>query len=64
MIVYGHSHVPSIVRDGPRMLVNPGSPTWKRRQPYPTVAVARLAPGSVAVEPVELREFAAVGRSG
>ena len=55
MIVYGHSHVPSIVRDGPRMLVNPGSPTWKRRQPYPTVAVAGLAPGSVAVELVELR---------
>jgi putative phosphoesterase len=54
MIVYGHSHEPSIVRDGPRLLVNPGSPTWKRRQPHPTVALARLAPGGVAVELVEL----------
>ena len=54
MIVYGHSHVPSITRDGPRMLVNLGSPTWKRRQLHPTVAVARLAPGDVAVEIVEL----------
>jgi hypothetical protein len=35
--------------------MNPGSPTWKRRQPHPTVAVATLAPGRVDVEIVALR---------
>jgi uncharacterized protein len=55
LVVYGHSHIPEIVRDGERTLVNPGSPTWKRRQPHPTVAVARLAPGRIGVELVELR---------
>jgi uncharacterized protein len=47
LIVYGHSHIPSVVRDGPRLLVNPGSPTWKRRQAHPTVALARLDQGRV-----------------
>lgn len=55
LVVYGHSHIPEIVRDDGRTLVNPGSPTWKRRQPHPTLAVATLAPGRVAVRIVELR---------
>jgi uncharacterized protein len=54
LVVYGHSHIPEIVRDGGGILVNPGSPTWKRRQPHPTVAVARLAPGCVEVALVTL----------
>jgi putative phosphoesterase len=54
LIVYGHSHIPSVVHDGPRLLVNPGSPTWKRRQPRPTVALARLEPGRVSATLVEL----------
>jgi putative phosphoesterase len=54
LIVYGHSHIPSIVRDGRRLLVNPGSPTWKRRQPHPTAALARLEPGRVSAALVEL----------
>ena len=54
LIVFGHSHIPSVVRDGPRLLVNPGSPTWKRRQPHPTVALARLDPGRVSATLVEL----------
>jgi uncharacterized protein len=54
LVVFGHSHIPQIVRDGGRTLVNPGSPTWKRRQPHPTVAIARLAPGRIDVRLVEL----------
>jgi uncharacterized protein len=54
LIVYGHSHIPSVVRDGPRLLVNPGSPTWKRRQPHPTAALARLEPGGVSATLIEL----------
>jgi uncharacterized protein len=55
LVIYGHSHIPQIVREEGRVLVNPGSPTWKRRQPYPTVAVARLTPGGVDVTLVALR---------
>jgi putative phosphoesterase len=54
LVVYGHSHIPEIVRDDDGVIVNPGSPTWKRRQPHPTVAVAQLAPGHVDVALVEL----------
>jgi uncharacterized protein len=54
LIVYGHSHIPSVVRDGPRLLVNPGSPTWKLRQPHPTAALARLEPGGVSATLIEL----------
>lgn len=54
LVVYGHSHIPSVVCDGPRLLVNPGSPTWKRRQPHPTAALARLEPGRVSATLIEL----------
>jgi putative phosphoesterase len=54
LIVYGHSHIPSVVRDGPRLLVNPGSPTWKRRQPRPTAALALLERGRVSATLIEL----------
>jgi uncharacterized protein len=38
LVVFGHSHIPmSFVHEGVRML-NPGSATWKRRQPAPTFA--------------------------
>lgn len=39
VVVFGHSHDPVVMQvpDGP-LLVNPGSPTQKRRQPVPTVA--------------------------
>ncbi|HYH28033.1 MAG TPA: metallophosphoesterase family protein [Actinomycetota bacterium] len=38
VIVFGHSHIPiNESADGLRFL-NPGSPTWKRRQPRPTYA--------------------------
>lgn len=54
LVVYAHSHVPEIVQGDGATLVNPGSATWKRRQPHPTVAVAVLAPGRVDVRIVAL----------
>lgn len=42
LIVFGHSHVPEVTRSGGSWLLNPGSPTWKRREPVPTLAVVRL----------------------
>lgn len=47
VVVFGHSHAPLVERegDGP-LLVNPGSPTHRRRQPVHTVAVLDLAEGT------------------
>lgn len=56
VVVFGHSHDPVAEPgiDG-QLLLNPGSPTWKRRAPHPTVAVLDLADGHVrhhAIVPV------------
>ncbi len=50
-ILFGHSHIPLVERlaDG-RWLVNPGSPTDKRRQPRFTWALLEVA-GGVLAEP-------------
>jgi putative phosphoesterase len=44
VVVFGHSHIPMDVdsEDVGIRLVNPGSPTWKRRQPYPTYAIVEF----------------------
>jgi len=42
IIVFGHSHVPLIEQRGMTLLVNPGSPTDKRRQPYFSVGLLSL----------------------
>jgi uncharacterized protein len=38
VVVFGHSHDPVCDWHEGRLLLNPGSPTWKRRAPHPTVA--------------------------
>lgn len=46
IVVFGHSHIPmdlEVEGDGLR-LVNPGSPTWKRREPHPTYALIQFGP--------------------
>lgn len=49
LVVFGHSHEPldAIGVDGQR-LFNPGSPTQRRAQPYPTFGLLRLDAGRVA----------------
>ncbi|MER5582974.1 metallophosphoesterase [Streptomyces asoensis] len=46
VLVFGHSHIPwdTIAPGGPRLL-NPGSPTDRRRQPYCTYLTATAADG-------------------
>jgi hypothetical protein len=41
LVAYGHSHLPDLVRDGRGWIVNPGSPTERRRAPEHTMVVIR-----------------------
>jgi putative phosphoesterase len=52
VVLFGHSHIPLVRRlvDG-RWLVNPGSPTDKRRQPRYSFALMRVDAATRAVEP-------------
>jgi putative phosphoesterase len=46
LLVFGHSHIPwDSVAPGGLRLLNPGSPTDRRRQPYATYLTARVAAG-------------------
>jgi len=46
IVAFGHSHIPLIEWRGTVLLVNPGSPTDRRRQPAPTFALLDVAAGS------------------
>jgi putative phosphoesterase len=55
-IVFGHSHIPTIRHlAGDPWLVNPGSPTDKRRQPAYTWALMEIAAGQIVT--VVLRSY-------
>jgi uncharacterized protein len=41
LIAYGHTHAPELVHDGRAWIVNPGSPTERRRAPEHTMVVVR-----------------------
>jgi putative phosphoesterase len=48
VVVFGHSHVPWLEDEDGLMLLNPGSPTDRRRQPDHTFALLRVEDGEVA----------------
>jgi uncharacterized protein len=50
VIVFGHSHVPFLEDEDGLLLLNPGSPTDKRRQPEHTFALLRVEEGEVRAE--------------
>jgi putative phosphoesterase len=61
VVVFGHSHAP-LVQDGVdgQLLLNPGSPTQRRRQPVHTVGRLRLRAGAIErAEIVEVGPLAA-----
>lgn len=47
VVVYGHSHIPWNAETHGLLLFNPGSPTWKRRQPAPTYGELVVSDGVV-----------------
>jgi len=50
VVVFGHSHIPWLEDEGGFLLLNPGSPTDKRRQPEHTFALLRAREGVVRAE--------------
>ncbi len=54
VVVFGHSHIPLLEDEDGLMLLNPGSPTDKRRQPHRTFALLRANEGEVRAELVVL----------
>ena len=54
-VVFGHSHIP-LHETGPDglQLLNPGSPTDRRRQPTHTMGLAEASQGAVRFELVDL----------
>ena len=52
VVAYGHSHMPEVSRSGCVWILNPGSPTERRRAPEHTMVVIRDGePELVAVRP-------------
>jgi len=50
VVVFGHSHIPFLEDEDGLMLLNPGSPTDKRRQPHHTFALLHAEEGRVRAE--------------
>ena len=53
-VVYGHTHVPQMERFQHLWILNPGSPTDRRREPAHTMVVLRLRGGRMTPELVTL----------
>jgi putative phosphoesterase len=53
-IVYGHTHVPEVSRDEGVWILNPGSPTERRRAPVRAMLMLHVAAGAIEPEPVDL----------
>ena len=55
VVVFGHSHIPFLEDKSGFMLLNPGSPTDRRRQPHHTFALLCVEGGEVRAEIVPLQ---------
>jgi uncharacterized protein len=53
-IVFGHSHLPVVERRGSVWLLNPGSPTERRRAPFHSMIVVRIGGGELFPELLRL----------
>jgi putative phosphoesterase len=50
VVIFGHSHIPLLEDEDGLMLLNPGSPTDRRRQPRHTFALLWMEDGGVRAE--------------
>jgi putative phosphoesterase len=53
-VIFGHTHLPVVERHAQRWLLNPGSPTERRRAPYPSMLVLEVEAGEIRPELVDL----------
>jgi putative phosphoesterase len=53
-IVYGHTHLPQLERHGEVWIVNPGSPTERRRAPHHSMALLEVDGGRLQARVVTL----------
>jgi uncharacterized protein len=61
-ICFGHSHIPMVERRGDMWLLNPGSPTDKRRQPTYSYLVLQVSGRSITPELVRYSSrFGSIG---
>ncbi len=54
VVIFGHSHIPFLEDENGLLLLNPGSPTDKRRQPKHTFALLCSEEGDVRAEIIAL----------
>jgi uncharacterized protein len=50
VVIFGHSHIPMNEDEDGLLLFNPGSPTWKRTAPFPSMGLLWIEDGSVEGE--------------
>lgn len=50
VVVFGHSHIPWNEDEDGLLLYNPGSPTWKRQAPFPSMGILWIDNGEVEAE--------------
>ena len=50
VVVFGHSHMPVNEDEDGLLLFNPGSPTWKRKAPFPSMGLLWIDKGEVEGE--------------
>ena len=53
-VVFGHTHLPVVARHGSTWLLNPGSPTERRRGPFHSLLLLEVEPGVLRPELVRL----------
>ena len=53
-VVYGHTHEPQVARAGEMWILNPGSPTERRRAPSHTMLVLEVGDGTISPELIAL----------
>jgi putative phosphoesterase len=53
-VVLGHTHLPVVERSGRIWLLNPGSPTERRRGPFRSMLLLRIEAGEIEPELVRL----------
>lgn len=63
VLVFGHSHIPwDTTTPGGVRLLNPGSPTDRRRQPFATFMTGRVVGGALTIERHDLPQRAPTRR--